>query len=127
MWHRNIFVLHDVHSQHVNLQEESLPCFFLPYNCQRGQCSSAEDKYDQDKFGVNFLKTKCPVSFPLEDKLVVNEHHRVRKSHDATQKNCHHVVHFIVPRVWFETNFRHQKRYSDGGKKIVGVTFYWEE
>ena len=71
--------------------------FFLPYNCQHGQCLSAEDKYDQEKFGVIFLKTKCPVSFPLEDKLVVNEHHVVRKSHDATEKNCHQVVHFIVP------------------------------
>ena len=28
--------------------------FFLPYNCQHGQCLSAQDKYDQDKFGVIF-------------------------------------------------------------------------
>ena len=93
---------------------------FLPYNCQHGQCLSAEDTYDQDKFGVIFLKTKYPVSFPLEDKLVVNEHHVVRKSHDATQKNCHQVVHFIEPRAWFETNLLHQKRYSEGGKKNCG-------
>ena len=31
-----------------------------------------------------------------------------------------HVVHFDVSRNWFETNSRHQKRYSEA-KKIVGV------
>ena len=40
-------------------------------------------KYDQDKFGVFFLDAKHLVSFPLEDKHVVNECHVV---HDATQK-----------------------------------------
>ena len=43
----------------------------------------------------------------LEDKHVVNEHHVIRKSHDATQKKCPHVVHFNVPRDWFEINSRH--------------------
>ena len=32
-------------------------------------------------------QTKSTVSFLLEDKHVVNEHHVMRKSHDATQKN----------------------------------------
>ena len=32
------------------------------------------------------LDTKRPVSFPLEDKHAMNEHHVARKSHDATQK-----------------------------------------
>ena len=32
------------------------------------------------------LEAKRPVSFPLEDKHAVNEHHVARKSHDATQK-----------------------------------------
>ena len=41
-----------------------------------------------------FLDTKHPISFPLEDKRVVNEHHVARKIHDATQKKCTHVVHF---------------------------------
>ena len=36
------------------------------------------------------------------------------------RKTCHHVVHFNVPRDWFETNSRHQKRYSEGGKKNCG-------
>ena len=36
------------------------------------------------------------------------------------RKKCPHVVHFNVPRDWFETNSRHQKRYSEGGKKIRG-------
>ena len=73
------------------------------------------------------------VSFPLEDKHVVNEHHVIRKIHDITQKKCPHVVHFNVPRDWFETNSRHQKRYSEGGKKIRGcrgllgrVTYFGE-
>ena len=35
-------------------------------------------KYGQDKFRVIFLDAKRPVSFPLEDKHVVNEHHVVR-------------------------------------------------
>ena len=43
------------------------------------------------------LDAKRPVNFPLEDKHTVNEHHVARKSHDATQKKCPHVVHFKVP------------------------------
>ena len=65
-------------------------------------------KYDQEKFGAVFLDAfdtiKMAVSFPLEDKHVVKEHQVIRKSHDATQKKCPHVVHFNVPRDWFETN-----------------------
>ena len=30
------------------------------------------------------------------------------------------MVHFKVPRDWFETNSWHQKRYSEGGKKTRG-------
>ena len=76
-------------------------------------------KYDQDKFRVVFL-AKRSISFPLEDKHVVNEHHVVRKNHDTTQKKCLHVVHFNVPRDWCETNSRHKERY-------VGAAVYWEE
>ena len=63
-------------------------------------------------------QTKTTVSFLLEDKHVVNEHHVIRKSHDATQEKCPDVVHFNVPRLsdWFETNSRHQKRHSEGAK-----------
>ena len=43
------------------------------------------------------------------------------------QKKCPHVVHFNVPRDWFETNSWHQKCYSEGGKKFLGVAAYWEE
>ena len=75
-------------------------------------------KYDQEKFGAVLWQTKSAVSFPLEDKHVVNKHHVKRKSHDDTQKKCD----------WFETNSRHQKRYSEGGKKkFVGVAVCWEE
>ena len=31
-------------------------------------------------------QTKSTLSFLLEDKYVANEHHVIRKSHDATQK-----------------------------------------
>ena len=36
------------------------------------------------------------------------------------KKKCPHLVHFNVPRDWFEANSRHQKRYSKGGKKNRG-------
>ena len=76
-------------------------------------------KYDQDKFEVLFLDARRPVSFPLEDKHAVNEHHVARKSHDRrhTEKN---VLTCDAPRDWFETNSWHQKRYSEVGKKIRG-------
>ena len=50
----------------------------------------------------------------------MNERYVARKSHDATQKKCPHVVHFNVPRDLFESNSRHQKRCSEGGKKNRG-------
>ena len=74
-------------------------------------------KYDKDKLGVVSFRRKTPGK---QDKHVVNEHNVVRKSHDVAQKKCPHVVHFNVPRDWFETNSRHQKRYSEGGKNIRG-------
>ena len=65
------------------------------------------------------LDAKCPVSFPFEDKHAVNEHHTARKSHDTTQKNMSSRG-AKVPRDWFETNLRHKKHYSKGGKNIRG-------
>ena len=53
-------------------------------------------KYDQDKFKAVFLDAKRPVSFPLEDKHVVNEYHVVQKSHDVMQKKSGAF------RDWFE-------------------------
>ena len=63
-------------------------------------------KYDQDKFRVVISDAKHAVSFPLGYKHVVNEHRVRRKSHDATQEKCPHVVLFNVPRNWFETTSR---------------------
>ena len=56
-------------------------------------------KYDQEKFGVDLLGAKSPLSAPLEYKHVVNEHHLVRKSQNATctQKEYSRVVHSKVP------------------------------
>ena len=52
-------------------------------------------KYDQDKFEVLFLDARRPVSFPLEDKHAVNEHHVARKSHDRrhTEKMSSRAMH----------------------------------
>ena len=62
------------------------------------------------------------MSFPLQDKHAVNEHHTIQKNHDSTQKKCPHIVHiFNVLRDWFKTDSQHQKHYS------VGVAVYWEE
>lgn len=38
------------------------------------------------------------------------------------RKKCPRVVHFNVPRNWFERNSRDQKHYSEGGKKISWVS-----
>ena len=70
-------------------------------------------KYDQDKLGAVPSEAFDTISFPLEDKHVVNEHHIIRKSNDTIQKKCPHMVHFNKPHDWFETNLRLQKR----GKK----------
>ena len=54
------------------------------------------------------FRRQSVVSFPLEDKHIVNEHLVLQKGHDATE-NCPHVVHFNLPCDWFETNPRHKK------------------
>ena len=84
-------------------------------------------KYDQDKFGVVFLEAKCLVSFPLKDKHIVNEHHVVQKSHDATEKICLHMVHFNISQDWFETKFGIKNVSLNTAKRCVGVAVYWEE
>ena len=44
-------------------------------------------KYDQNEIRSGCLDMrKRAVSFPLEDKHIVNEQHVIRKSHDATLK-----------------------------------------
>ena len=119
-----LFILSDFHSQHVYLQEESLSWFLCAVELSACQLMI---NYDQDKVGVFFLHANCLVSFPLEDKNVVNEYHVVWESHDSTQKKFLHVVHLNVPCDWFELNLWHQKHYSEDGKKIVGGAVYWEE
>ena len=57
---------------------------------------------------ARFLNAKSPESFPLKINMVgMIEHHVVRKSHDATREKYLHVMHFNVPRDWFERNSRH--------------------
>ena len=73
------------------------------------------------------LYAKCSVSFPLEDKHVVNEHHVIRKSHDATQKNArtwcismYHVIGLKQTRGIKNVTLK-------AAKKFVGVAVYWDE
>ena len=75
------------------------------------------EKYDQGKFGAVSSEAFDTISFPLEEKHVVNKHHIIRKSNDTIQKKCPHMVHFNIPRDWFETNLRLQKCYSECRKK----------
>ena len=81
-------------------------------------------KYDQDKFGGGFLDAfdtiKRAVSFPLEDKHVVNEHHVIPKSHDTTQKKMYHVIGLKQTRGIKNVTLK-------VAKKFVGVAVYWEE
>ena len=73
-------------------------------------------------------QTKSTVSFPPEDKHVVNEHHVIRKGHDATQKKMSSRGAFQCTTwlVWtrilniYWINSRHQKHYSEDGKKFRG-------
>ena len=73
-------------------------------------------------------QTKITISFPLEDKHVVNEHHAVRKSHDATHKKnvltwCISMYHMIGLK-----QTRDIKNVTLKAAKIfVGVAVYWEE
>ena len=82
-----------------------------------------------EQFQGNYLKgfkeNKTPGEVGFTN--VVNEGHVMRKSHDATQKKCPHVVHFNVPRDWFEINSRHQNRYSENGKKFRGCLPFGEK
>ena len=125
VWHHDFFILRDVHSQ-----EESLPLFLSAIELSAWPLFISW-KYDQDKFGAGFLDAQLPVSFPLEDKHVVNEHHVVRKSHDATQKKCPHVVHFNVQYHVIGLNqscsIKNVTLKAATCKKIMGVAVYWEE
>ena len=82
VWHHDFFVLRDVH--------------FFKRNAYRAFC--VWKKFVLIIFRLQLInsgqlltvlwQTKTTVNFPLEDKHVVNEHHVIRKSHDAshTQK-----------------------------------------
>ena len=66
-------------------------------------------------------QTKTMISFPLEDKHVVNEHHTVRKSHTRhTRKMSSRGVFFMYHVIDLKQTRGHQKRCSEGGKKIRG-------
>ena len=77
VWRHGFFLLRDVHSQCVYLQEESLPPFL---SCRMHLNNCSEFCPDSS------MAYKTTVSSLLEDKHVVNEHYVIRKSHDTTQK-----------------------------------------
>ena len=86
VWRLYFFVFRDVRSHRVYLQEESLSRFFSAI--ELSSCALFIS-WRWNIIRTNsecFFDAKRPVSFLLEDKHVVNEHHVVRKSHDATQK-----------------------------------------
>ena len=60
----------------------------------------------------------------------MNEHHVIRKSHDATEKKWPHVVHFNVPRSHV-SGLKQTRGIKEvtlkAAKKFVGVAVYWEE
>ena len=107
------FVLFNAHSQHIYLQEESLPSFLhlikllwmFPDQIYLQLINSGH----ADSSMVGKKQSKL---FPLEDKHVVNEHHTIRNTHDATQKNCPHMV-------W--NKLVASKHYSEGGQKNLWV------
>ena len=73
-------------------------------------------------------QTKTTISFPPEDKHVVNEHHAVRKKSYATHKKnvltwCISMYHVIGLK-----QTRGIKNVAlKAAKKFVGVAVYWEE
>ena len=73
------------------------------------------------------MADKTTMSFPLEDKHVVNEHHAVR-SHEATHKKniltwCISIYHAIGLKQTPAIKIIALK----AAKTFVGVAVYWEE
>ena len=71
---------------------------------------------------------KVMISFPLEDKHVVNEHRTTRKSHDAAHKKnvltwCTSIYHVIG----LKQTRGIKNVVLKAAKKFVGVAVYWEE
>ena len=102
-----LFRLHvhvrDVHSQHVYLQEESLPGGLrVKKTLQKFVLVIFYLQLINNSHADSSMQTKTMVSFHFEDKHVVNEHYVIQKNHDATQEKCHRMVHFNVPHDWFE-------------------------
>ena len=72
---------------------------------------------------------KSTVSFSLEDKCVVNEHHIIRKSHDATQKKLTspHMMYFNVLCHCLKESHSIKNITLKVAKKFVGVAVYCKE
>ena len=113
---------------HVYLQEKGLPCFSSAIELLVWPHLSAEYKIwsrliRSGSFRrIRHVLDKDAISFRLEDKHVVNEHHVVR-DHDAKQKKCPHVTNSNVSRDWFETNSRLWRRPKNSWVSLLMVLF----
>ena len=68
------------------------------------------------------------MSFPLEDKNVVNEHHVARKNHDTTQKK--NVLTWYISKyhmIGLQQTHAIKNATPKTAKKFVGVAVYWKE
>ena len=112
--------------------------FSLLYNCQHGRCLLVEDKRWSWQIRGRYLDVlhtmKSVISFPLEDKHVVNKHHVIRKSHDATHKKnalmsgAHWARGAFQCTTWLIWNkLTASKTLLWRRQKIMGVVVYWEE
>ena len=124
---RDFFVLF-VHSQHVCLQEESLPGVLRLKNRSEFVLIICYLELINSGHADTSMADKTTIRFPLEGKHVVNEHHVIRKSHDATYKKnvpswCISVYHVIGLK-----QTRGIKNVTlKVAKKFGGVAVYWEE
>ena len=127
VWRHDFFALRD-HSQHVYLQEESLPpfvsCRMRLKNCSEfvliifylqlinsGHVDSSMANKKHGKLCLIIEDKRC--EWTSQDEKV--------RTTPAQEKCPHpHVVHFDVPRDWFETNSRHHEPYSENGEKFRG-------
>ena len=134
VWRHGFFVLRNVHSQckRLSSRRELTVVFVCHRTVSRAAVYQLKIKYDQDKIRSSCLDAfdtiKRAVSFPLEDKHIVNEHHEIRKKPWChTEKNvltwCISMYHVIglnqtrgIKNVTLKT-----------AKKFAGVAVYWEE
>ena len=122
---RYFFVLRDVYSEHVYLQEESLTVVLRLKNRSEFVLIICYLELINSSHADSSMADKTTISFLLEGKHVVNEHHVIRKSHDATHKKnvptqcitMYHVIGLKQTRGIKNVTLK-------AAKKFVGVAVY---